>query len=51
MKITIKSVTFVGHTLHFTGIDQTGRQRTFISPVEYSVRQAQQFINQTFTIY
>ena len=53
MRITIKikSVTFVGNTPHFTGIDATGRQRTFASPVHYSVQQAAKLLNQTITIY
>ena len=51
MRITIKSITFVGEKLYLAGIDATGRQRTFASPVEYSVRQASKLINQTITIY
>lgn len=50
VRVTLTSVTFVGNTPIFTGTDQAGRRRTFTSPVNYSVRQAQSLLNRTIQV-
>ncbi|MBS1807557.1 MAG: hypothetical protein JST84_05135 [Acidobacteria bacterium] len=50
VKVTLSSVTFVGSRPVFTGTDQTGRKRTFTSPVNYSVQEAKSLLNQTIQI-
>ena len=51
LRIRLQSVTFVGCTPVFTGTDQTGRQHTFVSTVNYTVKQARSLLDQTLTFH